>query len=221
MPAASTCSWVRTSLRSRRGRTWRRGFRAIKIKVGREKLSEDVARLRAVRDVIGEDMPLMVDANMRWTTERAVKAARKFREMDVYWLEEPPIPDDYQGMARIAELGGLPVAAGENLRTVYEFRHTLEQGKVAFPEPDVSNIGGITNWMRVAQPGLRLQSACDIARHPRDSPASAGGDTQPVLPGSAQFRLGALHVQSAAAGGWRHARGRRAGPWRGFRLGRR
>ena len=128
-----------------------KGFRAIKIKVGRDKLSEDLARVRAVRDFIGPDMPLMVDANMRWTVEKSIKAARKFRDYDVYWLEEPTIPDDYRGMARIARDGGLPVAAGENLHTVYEFRHTIEHGMIAFPEPDVSNIGGITNWMRVAK----------------------------------------------------------------------
>lgn len=127
------------------------GFRAIKIKVGRDKLSEDVERVRAVRDSLGPDMPLMVDANMRWTAETAIKAARKFRDYDVYWLEEPTIPDDYQSMARIARDGGLPIAAGENLHTLYEFRHTIEEGMVAFPEPDVSNIGGISNWMRVAQ----------------------------------------------------------------------
>lgn len=128
-----------------------KGFRAIKIKVGREKLSEDVARVRAVRECIGPDMPLMVDANMRYSVEQAINAARKFREFDVYWFEEPTIPDDYKGMARIATEGGLPIAAGENLHTIYEFRHTIEDARIAFPEPDVSNIGGITNWMRVAR----------------------------------------------------------------------
>ena len=128
----------------------RKGFRAIKIKVGRANLSEDVERVHAVRQCIGPDMPLMVDANMRYTVEQAISAARKFRECDVYWFEEPTIPDDYQGMARIASEGGLPIAVGENLRTIYEFRHTIEVAKVAFVEPDVSNIGGITNWMRVA-----------------------------------------------------------------------
>ncbi len=127
------------------------GFRAIKIKVGRDSLREDVERVQAVRDCVGPDMPLMVDANMRYTVEQAINAARKFRDFDVYWFEEPTIPDDYPGLARIASEGGLPIAAGENLHTIYEFRHTIEQGRVAFPEPDVSNIGGITNWMRVAR----------------------------------------------------------------------
>ena len=86
----------------------RKGFRAIKIKVGREKLSEDVARVRAVRECIGPDTPLMIDANMRYSVEQAISAARKFRDFDVYWFEEPTIPDDYKGMARIATEGGLP-----------------------------------------------------------------------------------------------------------------
>ncbi len=128
-----------------------KGFRAIKIKVGRDKLSDDVERVRAVRECIGPDMPLMVDANMRWTVEQAIRAARRFSDFDVFWLEEPTIPDDYDGMARIAVEGGLPIAAGENLHTIYEFRLSIDRGKVSFPEPDVSNIGGITNWMRVAK----------------------------------------------------------------------
>ena len=128
-----------------------KGFRAIKIKVGRDKLSEDVERLRAVRECVGPDLPLMIDANMRYTVERAIRAAQAFKPYDVFWFEEPTIPDDYPGMARIARDGGIPLAAGENLRTIFEFRHTIEVGQVAFPEPDVSNIGGITNWMRVAK----------------------------------------------------------------------
>jgi len=140
-----------------------KGFRAIKMKVGCPNLREDVERVAAVRDLIGPDMPLMVDANMRWTVEAAIKAARRFREYGVYWLEEPTIPDDFEGHARIANEGGLPIATGENLHTVYEFDHMLNIGKVAFPEPDVSNIGGITNWMRVAQ--MAYAKNLDVTTH--------------------------------------------------------
>jgi L-alanine-DL-glutamate epimerase-like enolase superfamily enzyme len=127
------------------------GFRAIKMKVGMENLRQDLERVQAVRALLGPDLPLMVDANMRWSVETAIRAARKLQQYDVYWLEEPIIPDDIKGHARIAVEGGLPIASGENLHTIYEFQKMITDGMVAFPEPDVSNCGGITGWMRVAR----------------------------------------------------------------------
>lgn len=127
------------------------GFTAVKIKVGQPHLRDDIKRIRAIRDVLGDEHTLMVDANMRWDVQTAIRAARQMREYDVFWLEEPTIPDDYLGIARIGLEGGVPIATGENLHTIYEFRHMIDFGRIAFPEPDVSNIGGITNWMRVAK----------------------------------------------------------------------
>jgi L-alanine-DL-glutamate epimerase-like enolase superfamily enzyme len=128
----------------------RDGFRAIKMKVGRDRLSEDVQRVRAIRELLGPDVPLMVDANMRWTVEEAIRAASALSAHDVYWLEEPTIPDDVEGHARIAREGGLPIATGENMRTLYEFQRMIAGGGVSFPEPDVSNVGGITVWIKIA-----------------------------------------------------------------------
>ncbi len=127
------------------------GFRAIKMKVGLDSLHEDVDRVEAVRDLLGPDIPLMVDANMRWSVEQATRAARLLIPYDLTWLEEPTIPDDVKGHARIAREGGLPLATGENLHTIFEFRTMIEEGGISFPEPDVATIGGITNWMRVAR----------------------------------------------------------------------
>ena len=132
-------------------RNLRNGFRAIKMKVGRDLLREDVARVRAMRRHLGEDFPLMVDANMRWTVDEAIRAARALREFDLVWLEEPTIPEDFSGHARILAQGGVPVAAGENLHTLYDFQHMLAANGVSFIEPDVSNCGGITVWMKVAR----------------------------------------------------------------------
>jgi L-alanine-DL-glutamate epimerase-like enolase superfamily enzyme len=126
-----------------------RGFRAIKMKVGRPSLREDVERVRAMRAHLGADFPLMVDANMRWSVDEAIRAARAFRDLDPVWLEEPTIPDDVPGHARIVREGGLPVAAGENLHTLYEFRQLIAAGGVSFPEPDVTNCGGVTVFMKV------------------------------------------------------------------------
>lgn len=127
-----------------------KGFRAIKMKVGRARLSEDVARVQAMRRHLGDDFPLMADANMKWTVDQAIRAARAFRDSNLTWLEEPTIPDDVAGHARIVRDGGVPIATGENLHTLHEFTQMIAAGGVTFPEPDVTNCGGITVFMKVA-----------------------------------------------------------------------
>lgn len=127
-----------------------KGFRAIKMKVGRPRLAEDVARVRAMREHLGEGFPLMVDANMKWGVDEAVRAARALLPYDPFWLEEPTIPDDPAGHARILRDGGVPIAAGENLRSLWEFKQYVAADAVSHPEPDVTNCGGITPFMKVA-----------------------------------------------------------------------
>ncbi|MEZ5826474.1 MAG: mandelate racemase/muconate lactonizing enzyme family protein [Geminicoccaceae bacterium] len=136
-------------LEQTRGNVEDKGFRAIKMKVGRDRLSEDVARISAMRDHLGEDFPLMVDANMRWSADSAIRAARAFQPFNLVWLEEPSIPDDIAGHARIVREGGIPVAAGENLHTLHEFQHYMQAGALTFAEPDVTNCGGVTVFMKV------------------------------------------------------------------------
>jgi L-alanine-DL-glutamate epimerase-like enolase superfamily enzyme len=127
-----------------------KGFRAIKMKVGRANLFEDVERVEAMRDHLGADFPLMADANMKWSVDQAIRAARALQPFDLTWLEEPTIPDDPAGHARIVREGGLPIAAGENLRTLWEFKLYIAGGAVTYPEPDVTNCGGVTPFMKIA-----------------------------------------------------------------------
>jgi L-alanine-DL-glutamate epimerase-like enolase superfamily enzyme len=127
-----------------------KGFRAIKMKVGRQNLFEDVERVRAMREHLGQNFPLMVDANMKWTTDGAIRAARLLQPFDLTWLEEPTIPDDPAGHARILREGGVAVAAGENLRSLWEFKLLVAGGGVSYPEPDVTNCGGVTPFMKIA-----------------------------------------------------------------------
>ena len=127
-----------------------RGFRAIKMKVGRPRLAEDVDRVRAMRAHLGDGFPLMVDANMKWTADEAIRAARAFAPFDLTWLEEPVPPDDVAGHARVVRDGGLPVASGENLRSLWEFKQLITAGGVTFPEPDVTNCGGVTPFIKIA-----------------------------------------------------------------------
>ena len=128
-----------------------KGFRAIKVKVGRPQLAEDLERVATIREFLGPDIMLMVDANMGWRVDEAIRAARALQEFNLFWLEEPTIPDDVTGHVKIVKEGGVPIAAGENLHTIYEFQHLIGAGGVGFPEPDVANIGGITAWMKVAK----------------------------------------------------------------------
>ncbi|EIM25681.1 mandelate racemase/muconate lactonizing enzyme family protein [Microvirga lotononidis] len=127
-----------------------KGFRAIKMKVGRANLFEDVERVRAMREHLGVGFPLMADANMKWSVDGAIRAARALQPFDLTWLEEPTIPDDPAGHARIVREGGLPIAAGENLRTLWEFKLYVAGGGVTYPEPDVTNCGGVTPFMKIA-----------------------------------------------------------------------
>jgi L-alanine-DL-glutamate epimerase-like enolase superfamily enzyme len=79
-----------------------------------------------------------------------VQAARALQAFNLVWLEEPTIPDDVHGHARILREGGVPIATGENLHTLHEFAHFMRAEAVSYPEPDVTNCGGVTVFMKVA-----------------------------------------------------------------------
>ncbi len=141
-------------------------FRGVKIKVGSDDLDRDLDRVEAVRRAIGPRTKLMVDANGKWDMATALRADRRLRQLDVYWMEEPLWYDDLGGHAKLAQETRTPIALGEQLYGLDHFRSFIDAGAVWFVQPDVVRLGGITEWRRVAH--LALERGLPIAPHVGD-----------------------------------------------------
>lgn len=125
----------------------------FKIKVGREDPAEDVSRVAAVRAVIG-NRPLMLDANQRYKPGEALRRIDMLKRFDPVWIEEPMLSDDADSHARLAAQTRVPIALGEELSTRYEFWRYVSAGAVAYLQPNVLKVGGISEWLKIAHLGM-------------------------------------------------------------------
>lgn len=127
-----------------------KGFAGSKIKIGKPHLSEDRERIAAVRAAVGPSYEIMVDANQAFCRAEATRRAAMLEAFDIGWLEEPMPADNVLEHARLAAATSVPIAVGESLYSISQFKDYLVSGGAAIVQVDVARIGGITPWMKVA-----------------------------------------------------------------------
>ncbi len=141
------------------------GARYIKMKIGGAPMAEDVARVRAVREAVGPDIEIMVDANNAYSPLEAIRIAHRLQELDIYWFEEPVHAEDYEGLRRVHDATRIPIATGENEYTRYGFRDLIACGGADILQPDANVLGGITEFRHIAS----LASAHNLPNAPHGS----------------------------------------------------
>lgn len=126
------------------------GFKMVKIKIGHKDPDVDVERVRLVRQEIGPDIDLSLDVNNAWSFGAAIDLARRFEPFDIYWLEEPILADEISNYSRLADRTSIPIAAGENHYTKWEFKELIEKGSIRIVQADVVKCGGLTEFLKIA-----------------------------------------------------------------------
>lgn len=127
------------------------GFRGVKIKIGRLPIRDDLRRVERVLEAVGPDVKVAVDANHAWPdASSAIRDLRYLDGLGLWWIEEPVLPDRMKASARIAEALTTPVATGEIEAGLASFQRLLDMGAAGILQPDVTVVGGITEWVKIA-----------------------------------------------------------------------
>lgn len=124
------------------------GLAGVKVKIGGQP-RVDLDRIDAVREIVGEDREIMVDANQRYDVNAAYRMSRHLGDRDIFWFEEPLVADSVMGYADLARRSPVPIASGENEYSRFGFRDLIEAKAVHVLQPDVHRVGGITEFMRI------------------------------------------------------------------------
>lgn len=136
------------------------GFQAMKMKTGLLRPQEDLARVEAIRSVIGRETQLMVDANHAYSTHTALQFGRALEEQQVHWFEEPVVPEDMEGYKQLTRALSVAIAGGECLYTRYGFRDWLAERALDIMQPDLCVAGGISEVRKIATLGTTYQVPC-------------------------------------------------------------
>ena len=156
MPVYSMCGWYYDNdgdlshFRRVIGDAVEQGYPAVKIKVGRGPLDDDIRRIRAAQDILGKERRLMVDANQVFNRNEALRRGKVYQEMGCFWYEEPLPPQEMEGYAELARELDIRIATGENLNTKYAFADLIARRGADVVQPDNRRAGGVTEWMEIA-----------------------------------------------------------------------
>ncbi|MCB0114894.1 MAG: mandelate racemase/muconate lactonizing enzyme family protein, partial [Caldilineaceae bacterium] len=126
------------------------GFLGMKTKVGGLSIAEDVKRVAALRDAIGPDIHLAVDANQAYNAASAIRIGERLADYDILWFEEPVNARDIDGYLQVKAALPMSIAGGEVLRMRYEFKDFCARRAFDIAQPDIAHVGGITEMRRVA-----------------------------------------------------------------------
>ena len=156
MPVYSMCGWYYDNdddlshYKKSIVEAMEQGYRAVKIKVGRGDIDEDVRRIRLAFDTMGKGKRVMVDANQVFNRNDALRRGRIYQEMGCFWYEEPLPPQEMEGYAELAHALDMRIATGENLATKYAFADLIARRGADVVQPDNRRAGGVTEWMEIA-----------------------------------------------------------------------
>jgi L-alanine-DL-glutamate epimerase-like enolase superfamily enzyme len=142
-----------------------RGHRGVKLRVGLQdrSVNDSAARVREVRETLGPDVAIMVDAHGTWSVREAQRFARKVQDCDLAWLEEPVSPEDVRGQAEVRAATDIPIAAGESEQTRFAFRDLIAAAAVDICQPDPAIAGGLTETHRIC--ALAAAHGLTVAPH--------------------------------------------------------
>jgi L-alanine-DL-glutamate epimerase-like enolase superfamily enzyme len=169
MPVYSMCGWYYdddddlSHFRRVVSEAVEQGYHAVKIKVGRNSLEDDVRRIRLAQDILGKGRRLMVDANQVFNRKEALRRGRVYQELGCFWYEEPLPPYDMEGFAILAQALDMRIATGENLNTKYAFADLIGRRGVDVVQPDDRRAGGVTEWMEIA--AIADANGLELASH--------------------------------------------------------